>query len=63
MQLLLADRSADRPEGEERDQCDSKDDSHKKHSARTSAADAGDALANRLPLEYSDDHFFHDVED
>jgi hypothetical protein len=50
MQLALADRSADLPEGEERDQCDSKDDPHKKHPARSSAADSGDALANRLSL-------------
>ena len=63
MQLPLADRSADCPESEERDQCDSKDDPHKKHPAWTSAADARDALANRLPLEYPDKHFFHDVED
>ena len=63
MQLALADRSANRPEGEERDQCDSKDDCHQKNSAWSSAADSGDALANRLPLEHSDKHFFQDVED
>src|ERR1700730_13719865 len=51
MQFALADHPADLPEGEEWDQCDSKDDSHKKHSAWSSAADNGDALANRLPLE------------
>src|SRR4029077_12918289 len=51
MQRALPDRSADFPEGEERDQCDSKDDPHKKHPARSSAADAGDAFPDRLPLE------------
>src|ERR1700746_174196 len=53
MQLALADHPADLPEGEKRDQCDSKDDSDKKYATRSSAADAGDALANRLPLDYS----------
>jgi hypothetical protein len=51
------------PEGKERDQCNSKDDSHKKHAARSSSADSGDALANGLPSEYSDEHFFHNVKD
>jgi hypothetical protein len=63
MQLALAEHSADLPEGEERDQCDREDNSHKKYTAQTSAADAGDTLINRLPLEYSDQHFFHDIED
>ena len=63
MQLALADRSTDLPEGKEWDQCNREDDSHKKYSAQTSAADAGDALANRLALEYSDKHLFHNVED
>ena len=63
MQLALADHSTDLPEGEEREQCDSEDDSHKKNSAQSSAADAGDALANCLSLEYSDHHFFHDIDD
>ena len=63
MQLALPDRSPDLPEGEERDQCDREDDSHEKYSTQTSAADAGDALANCLSLEYSDNHFFHDIED
>jgi hypothetical protein len=49
-QFALADHPADLPEGEEWDQCDSKDDSHKKHFAWSSAADNGDALANVFPL-------------
>ena len=63
MQLGLADYPADFAEGEERHQCYGKDDPHKNHVGRTSAADAGDALADRLALEYSDNHFLHDVED
>ena len=62
MQLALADHSANLPEGEERDQCNSEDNSHKKYSSRTSAADAGDAGVNCLPLEYPNKHFFDDVE-
>jgi hypothetical protein len=51
------------PEGKEGDQCDSEDDPHEKHSAQTSAADNGNALADRFSPEYSHEHSFHDVED
>jgi hypothetical protein len=43
-------------------QCDREDDSDKKYSAQTSAADARDALADRPPLEYSEKHLFRNVE-
>jgi hypothetical protein len=62
VQLALADHSAYLPEGEERDQCDSEDDSNKEHSAQTSATDNGDALGNRLAFEYSDKHLFNNVQ-
>jgi hypothetical protein len=63
MKRSLPDRSADFPEGEERHQCDSKDDPHKKHSRSEFRRRCWGAFPDCLPLEQADDHFFHDVED